>query len=324
MEMISFPRTGLNGELFSQDCIEKSFIEGLVKDITDRLKDISTVDEKESEVIKYLSSNLEYLLLAKPLELERIKNTCDSTNLFGPPKEKRTKQFKKQILDAFGYKQYRSNRLINHAEKLNVKTCCYCNLNYTLFVEEKEAGKINKKALLQFDHFYDKNIYPHLSMSLYNLIPSCATCNQGKPRKGNLPIIFNPYFSSIFDYYRFRVKEPLDLYLDSRNTEKIDVECRKINNEDISACDKWFHLSAKYSVNKDIVEEIFEKARQYPYYANYRNFLFLKGDTSDLLRLLLGVYTKKEDMIKRPMSKFETDIWNQALLFYGKVFDQID
>ena len=87
----------------------------------------------------------------------------------------------------------------------------------------------------------------------------------------------------------------------------------------VSACDSWFHLSAKYSVHKDIVKEVFDKAQQFPYYANFRNFAFMNEGASYPLRLLLGVYTEEKDYPKRPMSKFISDMWEQACIFHGKV-----
>lgn len=112
---------------------------------------------------------------------------------------------------------------------------------------------------------------------MYNLIPSCATCNQGKPRTGDLPIHFNPYYTSLFGLYQFRVKDPLQLYMAVSHPEKIEVECKPKSVGDISPCDSWFHLSAKYSVHKDIVKEVFDKAQQYPYYKNELNFHFWEG-----------------------------------------------
>ena len=256
---------------------------------------------------------MEFLLTAKPETLERVKKATDKLNLFGGFV---TPGFKEKVLKAFGYERYRGNRLVEHAERLNVKTCCYCNMNYTLLIEQKKAKSIDKKALMQFDHFYDKAKNPHLSMSMYNLIPSCATCNQGKPRTCDLPIHFNPYYTSLFELYQFRVKDPLQLYMAVSHPEKIEVECKPKNVEDISPCDSWFHLSAKYSVHKDIVKEVFDKAQQYPYYKNELNFHFLGGDKSYPLRLLLGVYTEEKDFVKRPMSKFMNDLWEQACVFY--------
>lgn len=314
--MISFPRRGLDGVVYTQGEIEQKFSEGLANQIRTRLQDITTITKKESRFINFLCNHLEFLLTAKPESLERVKKTTDRLNLFGCFSS-RADDFKNEILKAFGYENYRYTRLVQHAERLNVKTCCYCNMNYTLLIEWKKARSIEKRALLQFDHFYDKAKYPHLSMSMYNLIPSCSTCNQGKARNENLPIYFNPYYASILEMYKFRVKEPLQLYMSYAHPEKIEVECLPQTCQDISACDSCFHLSAKYSVHKDIVKEVFDKAQQYPYYANAMNFSFLGSDKLYPLRILLGVYTDEGDYYKRPMSKFINDLWDQACIYYG-------
>lgn len=316
MELISFPRRGLDGRLYSRDDVEKAFVKDLVNEISGRLDVIETETCREKKVIIFIKRHLDYLLLAKPEELERIKKCSDCISLFGKEGIDRTSQFKDAVLVAFHYDGYRYGRLVEHAERLNVKTCCYCNLNYTLLIEEKKVRTFEKKALFQFDHFYDQAKYPHLSMSMYNLIPSCATCNQGKPDTCDLPIYFNPFFASIFELYRFNVRDPMQLYLSVSHPEKIEVECEAISMKDISYCDKWFHLAAKYGVHKDIVKDVFDKAKQFPYYADIRNFAFLEGGSSSLLRLLLGVYPDIKDMNKRPMSKFINDLWRQALIFH--------
>lgn len=323
MELISFPRTGLDGILYSREDIERLYKSNLVKEISAGLDDIQTVSYRENACVALLKRQLEWLLIASPASLERIKKWSERQCLYGPNGDARTDSFKKEVLKAFGYDdRYRGGHLVKHAERLNVKTCCYCNLNYTLLIEERKARSISKKALMQFDHFYDKDLYPHLSMSMYNLIPCCGTCNQGKPRSGDLPIYFNPYHASILEMYKFKVKDPLQLHWGYTHPEKIEVECIPQTKYDISACDSWFHLSAKYSVHKDIVKEVFDKAQQYPYYANFGNFSFLKQDASYPLRLLLGVYADAERQGKRPMSKFITDLWEQACLYKAQVEDR--
>lgn len=313
--MIKFPRRGFDGRQYFQNDIEDAFKKGIVSEISVKLGNIETKNILEKKCINLLVKNLDYILTANPACLEKIKIRTDRLLRCFPCEKSRIDVLKKEILKAFNYDGYRVKHLVGHAERLNVKTCCYCNMNYTLLIEEKNARSIDKKALMQFDHFYDKDKYPHLSMSMYNLIPSCATCNQGKPRSGNLPLYFNPYHSSIYGMYKFQVKDPLQLHLAFTHPEKIEVECKSHTTEDISACDSCFHLSAKYSVHKDIVKEVFDKAQQLPYYLNFNNFDFLKEGASYPLRLLLGVYHDENDFEKRPMSKFVTDIWEQACLY---------
>lgn len=66
------------------------------------------------------------------------------------------------------------------------------------------------KGLFQFDHFYDKSDYPYLSMSLYNLIPSCSSCNHQK-RITQLDIRYNPYFKAISYEFHFKVVDSFQL-----------------------------------------------------------------------------------------------------------------
>ncbi|MFK4985705.1 hypothetical protein ACI4B7_28170, partial [Klebsiella pneumoniae] len=78
------------------------------------------------------------------------------------------------------------------ARQLNLKCCPYCNAQYTI-IANSDAGKTIAK--FQFDHFFSKDKFPYLSISLYNLIPSCANCNITKSKKPlNLKDHYHPYF----------------------------------------------------------------------------------------------------------------------------------
>lgn len=58
-------------------------------------------------------------------------------------------------------------------EKLDVKVCPYCNRQYTFTVPKVKVSP-------QFDHYFPISKYPYLQLSLFNLIPSCSTCNLKK------------------------------------------------------------------------------------------------------------------------------------------------
>lgn len=115
--------------------------------------------------------------------------------------------------DALSYKK--KNQVESTAywlqRQLGVKVCPYCNRMYTttLFGENRIRP--------DFDHFYPQSKYPYLSVSLFNLIPSCSMCNRKKsdtaevysPKKAseNMSIIY-PYDESFDDRQRhisFRV-----------------------------------------------------------------------------------------------------------------------
>jgi len=94
--------------------------------------------------------------------------------------------YKDHVLKIFSYKEFRSSEnAFWFAEKLNIKVCPYCNREYTfrfpIFRHEKQNNKLkfqtNKKVLFDFDHFLSKEKYPYLSLSFFNLVPSCSICN---------------------------------------------------------------------------------------------------------------------------------------------------
>jgi hypothetical protein len=91
----------------------------------------------------------------------------------------------KILADVFNYNDFVSGHKITSyglAEMVDRNTCTYCNRLYTLTVitKDEHTGFINDGTRLirpSFDHWYAKSKYPILSLSLYNLIPSCTVCN---------------------------------------------------------------------------------------------------------------------------------------------------
>jgi hypothetical protein len=61
---------------------------------------------------------------------------------------------------------------ISLIQDLGITVCPYCNRNYINSRDDKSG--------CEFDHYYNKKNYPFFALSLYNLIPSCSTCNRIK------------------------------------------------------------------------------------------------------------------------------------------------
>ena len=204
MNRISGERVGVDGERHSVEriCTDYvSLVEGKIKKkLTKKIESLSTGDQSLARLIL---NNLHDLLTADVLELRGFVDFFDTNypNRFceKPCGHWKSTDLGTAILDAFNYSHYRETVLVDVARKLNVKTCPYCNMQYTLYANEMVSGKKAKTDGLtrfQFDHFFDKLHYPMLSMSFYNLIPSCSICNQGKSAKA-LSLSYHPYYSDI-------------------------------------------------------------------------------------------------------------------------------
>lgn len=192
------------------------------------------------------------------------------------------------------------------AESLNINVCPYCNRNYTLTVKSKYGS-----TRPQFDHFYDKDTYPILALSFYNIIPSCSVCNgQMKGKKTfSLKTHIHPYVEGFDKKSRFKLHiQNCSFYYDNKGFEvkmQLQNEREKNNFRD-------FGLEKLYERHSDIVLELIQKAQIYnesyldELMQNYEGTLFRNRD--DLLRLVTCGYVVDEDLHKRPLSKLIKDI----------------
>lgn len=319
---ISKGRIGYDGVKRSKDAIINDFCNSIENDIRKRLKSIRPKGEAEKKLKKWCVDNLHDFLVAEPIKLKEYTDYVDQyfATVLNPPKDKKSrkkkrgrkpKDIKSKILGAFGYTNYRSSVLIKLAFRLNIKTCPYCNLHYTLCIEDFDKNNVKQRmARFEFDHFYDKASYPMLSMSFYNLVPSCPTCNHGKSQD-KLPIDFHPYYSDIGDNFTFRLKNPVPYYYGYLASDKIELDLKAKDGKDVKSFDRTFHIKKQYERHKDIAEEVFARAYKEKYYRFGNNFSFIK-DVNLRERLSKGFYVKKDEIDLRPMTKFMQDLWEQA------------
>ncbi len=296
----------VNKELFDLH-IEEIFlkINGLFEGINE-----SNLDQIDKKCLKYIKDNLKDILKANNNELkEYIKyfqeNYPNSIGVENQKKEEwhqlykiiRAEIFEKEYNNWGKRKTYGSYKFV---EILDLKTCPYCNRNYTFIVDE-ESGKLRP----ELDHFYPKSIYPFLAMSFYNLIPSCPICNHTKSSKVSENLI-NPYDIKDDDF-KFTYK-PTDISFSQIESKKYDMDSFEIEfkkkNENIDI----FKLDELYKQHKDIVVDLLMKKAYYP--KSYveeleKSFGFTKDE---IYRYLLNNYKKEEDLHKRPLSKLIKDI----------------
>lgn len=196
---------------------------------------------------------------------------------------------------------------------LDVKVCPYCNRNYILNFQKK--GKENATA--QLDHFFDKKKYPYLAISIYNLVPSCGTCNQRKSTKQEN--IFYPYLESFNNSVKFSLKgiksrdELKKENLDFFDEKRIELDYKILGDkEKVEKHIEVFNIKNLYNEHKDIVSELLQKKVIYSddylesLLDEYEGKLF--NNKEHLLRLITNGYIEDKDINKRPLSKLIKDI----------------
>lgn len=192
-------------------------------------------------------------------------------------------------------------------EKVQVKTCSFCNIHFVNEYKDKDESFKNEFTL---DHYYDKATYPYLALSFYNLIPSCYTCNS-KLKKNEEFKNLAPS-SKDFD---FDEKVKFKLYLDKscenlhiKDKEHIDIELKEYYSNDYDKYIEVFKLNERYKAHKDIVYDMITKAELYPE-SRLKELQDLTGiPFQQIKKDIFNLIDENEDLSKKPFSKLIKDI----------------
>ncbi|QKF77762.1 hypothetical protein [Arcobacter defluvii] len=183
----------------------------------------------------------------------------------------------------------------------NINVCPYCNRNFVNPIyKENSVGGDNKNQSPDIEHFFPKSIYPFLSLSISNLLPSCAFCNKIKSDVDTFrENCLSPYEIKNGDF-RF------DFTLDLNQVKKVKL----ISNTNCKNS-KILHLESLYNtVHSKYINDIFENDLKYT--PKNKDFLDkFKILTEEDYKKVFRNYYKEEDFNKQPLSKMTKDLYNQ-------------
>lgn len=283
---------------------------------------------KQHSYLLMIVNNYDTIQRLKPSEFNVWKMEFDSII----PSSKITTKFYNTIVEEMGYSGFRKREYLRFAQKLQLKSCAYCNAQLTTIADvefykrnNKKKGQVKGNVRLQYatfelDHFVAKSEYPFLATSFFNLIPSCAYCNKSKSTN---PIGFHLYSEDEdLDFFRFYLKpESIQKYWSSKKNSDLEVELISGENGNDALTvelNERFHINGIYNTQKDIIEELLHKREAYrsAYKKGLTSILDKKlfPDEAMIDRLLIGTYTKKEEIHRRPLTKFTQDIARQLKL----------
>lgn len=297
--------------------IIKHHYNSLVSDfVNERISD-STLN---APLIRFINDNLEDIIMGEPQILKTVNY-----------KFKRHKYYKKTILNKvkkiFDYPKFRNKSpdaydAYDLAKLLGVRTCLYCNRVYTLTVSN---GKKNEEKIIrpQFDHFIDKAENPLLALSIFNLIPSCETCNSRLKgsKKFNLKSYIHPFLDDVINEYKYSFNPyttssvlggSSDLSVRINITTTDAAKRNKINNSK-----SVFRLEEIMSSHSEelrdllVIRHHFSKEYLSQLLKTYQG---LKLSRDEIYRIIFGVYYDEEDFSKRPFSKLKKDILRELQL----------
>lgn len=281
---------------------------------------------RERKIVTYIKDNFEQILTETPeLHQKRIDefDRLGYHNRIFNSTTKKLKPIGRVIKDAFNYKGFRSSsKALWIANQLAIKSCVYCNTQYALTVEHANKTKM----LFHLDHFFPKSVYPWLSLSLYNLIPCCASCNMSKSDNPyRLSENIHPYIDSLDEIAKYEAdkislvrflldinnnEHEIDLKLNLRNPYPIDrIAQNKLNNYKND-----FKSETQYKQFNDVVAETYLKALFHNSYRKKELIKFFEKYhkttmSSELInRFIVGNYIDEKNLLKRPLAKMMRDI----------------
>lgn len=236
-----------------------------------------------------------------------------------------TKQkFYEMVVSAMGYKTVRSEIIAPYIQKLNIRVCVNCNSDYVLSTEKRvrlSTGKygVEIKGRFQLDHFWAKSKYPFLSISFFNLQPSCGFCNLWKKDKIGKFNLYTDFYQKINPFLFVLDKKALLTYLLNSNSKLLHVELHSNERGLRENHEQIFCIDDIYKLLNDEAEEIIWKAKIYnkSFVGQLQNWFknkFTKKSEKDLFRFVFGFYPNIDDIHKRPLTKMKQDIAKQLEL----------
>lgn len=222
----------------------------------------------------------------------------------------------KKLEDVFGYNvalSQNKSRSYKLAAEANHNTCVYCNRQYAFnIVRGKGKNDGDRIARPALDHWFPKSLFPLMSLSYYNLIPSCTVCNSSAKLDSiwMLSTHIHPYLTKKAEPdFKFRYKAGLNSTWDIDFENLTGREKNTVND----LC-----LREAYQAHSSLeVADLIEMATK-----NNGTYLKQVYDT------ILGLYASGTDKVKayrllfgsemmplayknRPMSKLKRDIIEQ-------------
>lgn len=142
-----------------------------------------------------------------------------------------------------------------------VKKYCTDNQNKILKVDNEHYA---------LDHVIGKAEHPYLSLSIFNLVPCCSSCNSKfkHTKEFKIDAILTKIIPSseqyaLNDLIEFRLKDAQD-FLSKKDEKDLIVELTNLNNSKV--IDQYlsiFKLKGRYEYHKEKAEDIIEKRENY-------------------------------------------------------------
>lgn len=228
------------------------------------------------------------------------------------PNDEGAGEFFEKVRVAMRYELVQKTIYPHYINKLGIRTCVYCNAQYAFAVEDYMNYEL--------DHVLPESEYPFLCTTFMNLQPSCTKCNQIKSKKIEKPgkKLFRLYAKSgdNLNPVHFELdNKSMIIYLATLGVGNLQLKLTCLGDNDLeNGYEYFFNLKALYKAHIDEIEELIWKRMTYNGTIQRiyeEQFSKLGLTNSDYRRYIVGNYTEKADVHKRPLAQMTQDIARQ-------------
>ena len=293
-------------ELWYNNLITK--FEQLMNRRSQKIKNL--VEEIEGRQFSSFAEYFEILILLEPQRMEAYINNHSNNDSGNDFKKIKDLYNLSEQITIMGNSEKVSCCMIQNfidSDSRGLLVCPYCNRNY-INTRDRSLGA-------EMDHFYNKDTFPMFSISLYNFIPSCSTCNR---IKGTKTLKINPYLRNDTQKVKFDLITDLDGYRieikqDQDGNLHTLAETEDLKNDLIDI----LKLDEAYKVHKIEVREMLDREKEYneKYREDLKNMFSGEGIEIDkkIDALIYGdiVFTSEDDLINKSLGKFKKDVYEK-------------
>lgn len=204
------------------------------------------------------------------------------------------------------------NFMIN--QKIEINSCHYCNIDFiNSFEEDKNYDHST------FDHVFPKEIFPFLSLSIFNIVPCCSPCNS-KFKHTTEFIIDEDLPKLIPSSKEYILDELVQFQLKFKENEILDLKVDLTNLSNIKNVDEYitmFRLKGRYEFHRQKAIDLVDKRKIYSDSQIREIAKLLARDEQSIKEDIFGKECFQSN--NEPFEKYKQDIALQLNLTKNKI-----
>jgi 5-methylcytosine-specific restriction endonuclease McrA len=200
----------------------------------------------------------------------------------------------------------RQKSLLKFYANTDCRVCAYCLAQYTSIYRSSSSGTFYLTGNL--DHVKAKSKFPYLSLSINNLVPVCAHCNQ---RKLDRVFNYDPFNSK--HKHNFDFSNCIDVVKSKvvlKSLDDLQISPAKGQFKDLATKLDFKELYQNFSSCAETIVDRYQKFYSEGYY-NHLEKITNRPNSREFIEFFISeVPLTNDNVLKHPLTKFKMDLLN--------------